>query len=245
MLNIDSLMPHALEDAVQSGNAPALQFLIESGHYVSNMITSFPTMSVTIDSSLLTGTYADGHQIPGLHWFHEKEKRFINYGTGLRETFRIGVRDSVDNMLYRLNNEHMSKRVSTIYEDLAHIGLSAASINSFVYRGNTYKKLKIPRFFQSLTACPDGSWIANAPPIISLGAFTKIRSKGFPTQVAAGNYKYTARDIRYLIRKHTLPAFTFCIFQDMDARIHFKGPLNHAMIPKNRPRATKNAQYVF
>ncbi|MEK4801117.1 alkaline phosphatase family protein [Oceanobacillus sp. FSL K6-0118] len=118
LLNIDSLMPQALEVAAQTGRAPALQYLMENGTYFSDMVTSFPAMSVTIDSSLLTGTYADQHRIPGLHWFDTRNKEFINYGTGFRETFRIGMRRSIHNMLYRLNHEHLSNDVTTIYEDL-------------------------------------------------------------------------------------------------------------------------------
>lgn len=225
MLNIDSLMPHALENVAQTGKAPALQFLMEKGHYIPQMVSSFPTMSVTIDSSLLTGTYADQHRIPGLHWFDTKNKQFVNYGTGLRETFRIGIRRTVHNMLYQLNHEHMSREVSTIYEDLAKQGMSSASINSFVYRGNSNQRIRVPRLLSTLTQFKDGIWQAEVPPTFSLGTFSKIRRFGLPTQVAAGNYKYVTKELRYLIRKRKLPHFTFCIFQDMDTRIHFKGPL--------------------
>ena len=224
MLNIDSLMPQALEVAAQTGRAPGLKYLMENGQYISNMVSSFPTMSVTIDSSLLTGTYADKHRIPGLNWLDVSKKEFINYGTGLRETFHIGWRKTAYNMLYRLNNEQLSKDVSTIYEDLANKGIPSASINSFVYRGNSPKQLQVPRVFRTLTTFKDGKWTTEATSIFSLGTFSKLRRGGLPTQVAAGNYKYTARELRHLIRKNILPQFTFCIFQDMDARIHFKGP---------------------
>ncbi|OZU87696.1 hypothetical protein CIL03_15120 [Virgibacillus indicus] len=226
LLNIDSLMSKPLEVAVQTGKAPAPQYLMENGNYIPNMVTSFPTMSVTIDSSLLTGAYADKHCIPGLNWFDTSEKQFINYGTGFRETFRIGMRRSVHNMLYRLNNEHLSSRVTTIYEELADKGIPSASINSFVYRGNTPQLLHVPRLLSTLTHFKDGEWTTKATSIFSLGTFSKLRSKSVPMQIAAGNYKYTAREIRHLIRKSKLPGFTFCIFQDMDARIHFKGPMD-------------------
>lgn len=55
---------------------------------------------------------------------------------------------------------------------------------------------------------------------------------GVATQIATGNYKYTARELKYLIRKNKLPSFTFCIFQDMDARIHLKGPMDIKGITK-------------
>ena len=39
-------------------------------------------MSVTIDSTLITGTNPDKHKIPGLVWYNEDEQRIINYGNG-------------------------------------------------------------------------------------------------------------------------------------------------------------------
>lgn len=232
LLNIDSLMPEPLEMAVQTGRAPALKFLIENGIYLSNMVSSYPTMSVTIDSSLLTGTYADKHRVPGLNWFDDSKKEIINYGTGFRETFRLGIRRSVHNMLYRLNNEHLSSEVTTIFEDLASMGIPSASINSFVYRGNTPKRLHVPRLFSTLTRFEDGEWTTNTPPIFSLGLFSKLRPWAFTLQIAAGSDKYTTRELQYLIRKNNLPGFTFCIFQDMDFRLHFKGPMDMKGIAK-------------
>ncbi|AVQ98203.1 hypothetical protein OBCHQ24_03900 [Oceanobacillus iheyensis] len=232
LLNIDSLMSYPLEVAVQTGRAPALKFLMENGTYFPEMVSSYPTMSVTIDSSLLTGTYPDQHRIPGLNWFDTNKRQFVNYGTGVRETFRIGMRKSIHNMLYRLNNEHMSTGVTTIYEDLAKEGVSSASINSFVYRGNTPKRLKAPLLLRRLTRFEKGTWISQTTPVFSLGVFSKIRRWGFPTQLAAGNHKFTARELRHLIRTNRLPGFTFCIFQDLDARIHFRGPMDIKGITK-------------
>src|SRR5699024_11616892 len=109
-------MPHALEVSVQSGRAPALKFLMENGTYIENMVSSFPTMSVTIDSSLLTGTYADQHKIPGLNWFDSTEKQFNNYGTGFKETFRLGVRHTAHNMIHRLKSEEHTSELKSRFE---------------------------------------------------------------------------------------------------------------------------------
>ncbi|QKY69874.1 alkaline phosphatase family protein [Lentibacillus sp. CBA3610] len=232
LLNIDSLMPEPLEVAVQTGRAPALKFLMDNGNYISDMVTSFPTMSVTIDSTLLTGTYADKHKIPGLNWFDDSKNEIINYGTGFRETNKSGLRKTVHDMLYRLNNEHLSSQVRTIYEELADKGIQSASINSFVYRGNTPQKLQVPGLLRGLTHFKDGQWTAEAPSIFSLGVFSKLRPRSIATQIAAGNYKYTGRELRHLIRRNKLPGFTFCIFQDLDFRIHFKGPMDIKGIAK-------------
>ncbi len=241
LLNIDSLMSKPLEVAVQTGRAPALAFLKEKGIYLSNVVSSFPTMSVTIDSSLLTGTYADEHHIPGLNWFDTTKKEVVNYGTGFRETWRLGTRRSIHNMLYRLNHEHLSPNVSTIHEDLANQGIPSASINSFVYRGNTAQKLKVPKLLTTLTYFQDGEWIAEAPQTFSLGAFSRIKPWNFTAKVAAGNYKYVSRELGHLIRKNKLPAFTFCIYQDLDLRIHYKGPMDL----KGISRIDKQIQKIF
>ncbi|WP_217585882.1 alkaline phosphatase family protein [Lentibacillus saliphilus] len=240
MLNIDSLMPASLEMAMQTGRAPALKFFVENGHYTPNMVTSFPTMSVTIDSSLLTGTYADAHRIAGLNWFDVENETFVNYGTGFRETFRIGVRQSIYNMLHMLNEVHLSDDVETIYEALDKSGCTSASINSFVYRGHLKRTLRVPKLLRALTPFTnEGQWTASTPSFFSLGTFGKLRSKGFPSQVAAGNYKYVARDLAHLIRNDMLPEFTFCVFQDMDLRLHFKGPTDMKMIQKIDRRLQK------
>lgn len=226
VLAIDTLMSYPLEVAAQTGHAPALQFLIENGQFIPDMVTSFPTMSVTIDSSLLTGTYADQHRVPGLNWFDTTQKNVVSYGTGLRESLRLGVKRVITNMLDRLNNEDLSEDVSTIYEELAKMGIPSASINAFVYRGNTPQRLHVPRLFRFLTEFPDGKWTTNTPSLFSLGIFSKLRRWGIATNIAVGNNKYAARELRYLIKKDKLPPFTLCMFQDLDFRIHFKGPMD-------------------
>lgn len=226
VLAIDTLMSYPLEVVAQTGKAPALQFLMENGQFIPNMVTSFPTMSVTIDSSLLTGTYADQHRVPGLNWYDNTQKNVVSYGTGFRESLRLGMKRVINNMLKRLNNEDLSKDVSTIYEELAKLGIPSASINSFVYRGHTSQQLRIPHPFRFLSPFRDGKWRTNTPAIFSLGTFSKLRRWGFATNIAAGNNKYATHELRHLIKNDKLPSFTFCMLHDLDFRIHFKGPMD-------------------
>ena len=83
LIAIDSLMNEPLQKAIQENKAPAFSFLINNGYFDPEIISSYPTMSVTIDSTLLTGTYANQHKIPGLIWFKENENRMISYGSAL------------------------------------------------------------------------------------------------------------------------------------------------------------------
>ncbi|TFB24032.1 hypothetical protein E3U55_04255 [Filobacillus milosensis] len=231
LLNIDSLMTEPLLLAIKKNKAPAIKFLMNHGTFIPNMVSSFPTMSVTIDSSLLTGTYPDQHKIPGLNWFNGNKKQKINYGTGFRETIGIGFSDSVINMFDRLNNEDLSKGVTTIFEDLAKYQITSSSINSFVYRGNNIKNLIVPKFIQTITNV-DETITTQSPELFSLGAFASVRNNSFAPFLIGGNRKYAGRELRYLIKNQLIPGFTFCIFQDMDIRVHVKGPYDISGISK-------------
>ena len=120
LITVDSLMSQPLQQVIQEGKAPAFSFLINNGQFHPEVISSYPTMSVTIDSTVLTGTYADQHKIPGLIWFKEDENRIISYGSGLREIWSLGVKNVALDSIVHLNEEHLSKNVQTIHEKLSN-----------------------------------------------------------------------------------------------------------------------------
>jgi len=90
LLVIDSLMDEPLKKAIKENKAPALAFFMEHGNYSNTLVSSFPTMSVTIDSSIITGTYPNEHKIPALIWFDTDKQRVISYGNGLFEILKLG-----------------------------------------------------------------------------------------------------------------------------------------------------------
>lgn len=222
LLIIDTLMDAPLQEAMIQGRAPALEFLMQRGKYFSDVVSSFPTMSVTIDSTLLTGTYSNTHKIPGLVWYSEKEKRIINYGTGLREAYKLGSTQVMQDMFFHLNNVHLSKEVKTIYEELADKGKNSASINGFVYRGNTKHILHMPRLLRPFTKISK-KLFTQGPTILSLGSLAKLKRK-FVYQILVGNSKSSAQDLKYIIKKGMLPTFTICFFQELDLKVHSYGP---------------------
>src|SRR6476620_1964447 len=85
LLIVDTLMDSSLQAALNTVNVPAFQFFIEKGCYFPDVVSPFPTMSVTVDSTLLTGVYSDKHKVPGLVWYNQKEKRIVNYGSRSEE----------------------------------------------------------------------------------------------------------------------------------------------------------------
>ena len=233
-LIIDSLMDEPLQKAIKENRAPALEFLIKNGHYYPNMVSSYPTMSVTIDSTLLTGTYPDRHNLPGLVWYDENEKRIINYGSGTREIITLGIKQVVKDTVVHLNNEHLSKSVKTIHEELAHHGKHSASINGLVYRGNYEHFLNIPRSINFFHLLPNQIH-TKGPILFSYGRFSQLNPKNrsnFFWQRFGFNDKFTVQELKYLIQKKKLPSFTIAYLPDHDHTVHKKGPMDIEGIEK-------------
>ncbi|MGG0413550.1 alkaline phosphatase family protein [Peribacillus simplex] len=111
MLVIDTLMDPPLQVVIKNNRAPAFRFLMEHGMYFPEVVSPFPTMSVNFDTTILTDTYCDDHHLPGLIWFNIKENRLINYGSHIRELWKLGLSRSLEDILFHMNGDHISKGV--------------------------------------------------------------------------------------------------------------------------------------
>lgn len=224
LLVIDSLMDEPLKKAIQEKKAPALAFFMEHGNYSNTLVSSYPTMSVTIDSSLLTGTYPNHHKIPALIWFDTDRQRVISYGNGLFEILKLGPTQIAENSLFNYNNSDLSKDVTTIHEDLHKVGKQSASINTLIYRGNHGHTLKIPKMVAKLTDLP-GEHHIKGPTYLSMGRLLQQDPKNKYILNRFGlNDAFSAQELIYLLKKNTLPAFTILYFPENDHPVHKKGP---------------------
>lgn len=228
VLMADSLLPQAIDTGIRLRKLPALRFLIEQGQYYKDVVSSFPTMSVTIDSSLLTGTYPNAHRVPGLIWYDVKEKRIVNYGTGPMEIVRQGINPMLEDALIRLNRDHLNPQTPTIYEDLARKGLKSGSINGLVYRGTSGHRLTIPAWIHVPTELP-GTIKVKGPDFLAFGSLSNPLKgkKNLPEELddrlGFGN-AYSFATANYLIKNDKLPNFLFVYLPDLDQKLHKNGP---------------------
>ncbi|MGM9946126.1 MAG: alkaline phosphatase family protein [Lysinibacillus sp.] len=232
---IDSLMHEPLQKAIQENKAPALSFLINNGYIEPEVVSSYPTMSVTIDSTLLTGTYANDHKVPGLIWFKEDENRLISYGSGLSEMWHNGIKNVALDSVIRLNNEHLSKNVQTIHEQLATRNIQSASINGLLYRGTVKHSLHVPKLISTANLLPK-EITTNGPTILSLGALSQYNPHNdrhkFAWKRMGVNNDFTVNELKYFIQQRLLPPFTLAYLPDADAAIHKNGPNDLKAIEK-------------
>ncbi|MGF9975845.1 alkaline phosphatase family protein [Viridibacillus arvi] len=227
LITVDSLMSRSIQKAIQERKAPAFSFLIKNGQFYPEVISSYPTMSVTIDSTLLTGTYADQHKIPGLIWFKKDENRIISYGSGISEIWSLGVKNVVFDGIVNLNKEHLSKNVQTIHEELSMGNIQSASINGLLYRGSFHHQLNVPKLISAMGLLPNEIDI-NGPSLLSLGTLSQYdpnndRQK-FAWKSMGVNNQFTVNELKFLIKNNKMPAFTLAYLPDADKDLHKNGP---------------------
>lgn len=224
----DSLLSEAIDRGLSKHQLPTIQALIERGRYERNVISSFPTMSVTIDSSLITGTYPDRHKVPGLIWYSDQAKRLINYGTGPSESLHQGAKRVIEDGMLHLNEEHLSKQVSTIYEDLHRKGKSSGSINGLLYRGPVQHRLAFPAWLEKPLNLPETATI-KGPDLFAFGAFSnpledKLKLPVGPTNRFGLNNEYGIELTSHLAHNRMLPDFLYVYLPDADQQLHKHGP---------------------
>ncbi len=132
---IDALKPAMLERAIAVGRAPALAQAMERGTYVSDCVAAFPSVTPVCAATITTGVGPDAHHIPSMNWYHRDEARYIEYGSSFSATRQFGVLRSLTDTIYRMNAEHLSQDVETVFESLDDADVRTAGTTYLIYRG--------------------------------------------------------------------------------------------------------------
>ncbi|MED4082633.1 alkaline phosphatase family protein [Halalkalibacterium halodurans] len=229
MMMLDTLMDEPLQRALEEESLPAFQFFMEkANHYYPDVVAPFPTMSVNVESTFITGHYSDQHHIPALAWFNQKEQRIINYGTHVIEQMKLGLSRCVYDTFYRLNNEHLNPNVTTIYEDLYQEGKTAASVNALVYRGPVENELKLPRLLRLFVPL-DRTIPTKGPSHFVYGKFSKMSPWTKYSHVwnkYGFNNHFSIQEFTYFVEQDMIPHFSIVYLPDHDKRVHKHGRMD-------------------
>jgi hypothetical protein len=132
---IDALKPAMLERAIATGRAPALSRVREEGVYVDDCVAAFPSVTPVCAATITTGAGPDGHRIPSMNWYHREEARYVEYGSSFSASRQFGVLRSLTDTVYRMNAEHLSREVETVFETLDDADVRTAGTTYLIYRG--------------------------------------------------------------------------------------------------------------
>jgi hypothetical protein len=228
---VDSFMPTVLNKCLASRTVPALQFLINHGQYRPDCVTVFPTMTASVDSSLMTGTYPDEHKVPSLIWYNPDEEEMVNYINGVKCVWKLGLQKCSRDVLINLNEKHLSQDVTTIFEELDKKGLTSASINLIIHRGSKRHNLQLPLPIEWASHIKQDQTISG-PDILTLGAmvypsFLKDKIGDFsidPTNLYGINDDFAISVTIELIKEGKQPHFTMIYLPDNDHEVHKVSP---------------------
>jgi hypothetical protein len=132
---IDAMAPAMLERAITAGVAPTLERLIETGHYVSDCVAAFPSVTPVCAASIVTGAGQDEHRVPGMNWFDREEHRYVEYGSSFRAAQRFGITRQLTDTVYNLNRTHLAAETQTVFETLDDADVRTAGTTYLMYRG--------------------------------------------------------------------------------------------------------------
>ncbi|MED1725311.1 alkaline phosphatase family protein [Brevibacillus parabrevis] len=224
---IDSMMPDVLERCIAANKAPGLRFLMEHSQYIPDCVTVFPTMTASIDCSLITGVYPDQHKIPGLVWYNSEQNKIVNYINGAVPVHKLGITHCATNVLFDLNERHLSKAVKTIHEVVEEHGLVSGSINVIAHRGHKQHKVHMPPLLDAVTSFQLREMVSG-PTIMSMG--TLVRPNLFRpvtwnfSQTALESYgindTYAIDVLIEVIRSGKQPQFTLVYLPENDHKLH-------------------------
>ena len=132
---IDALKPSMLERAIAAGQAPTLALIKERGAYVEDCVAAFPSVTPVCAATITTGVGPDQHHIPSMNWYHREEGRYVEYGSSFSASRQFGVVRSLTDTVYRMNSEHLSHDVETVFETLDDADVRTAGTTYLIYRG--------------------------------------------------------------------------------------------------------------
>jgi hypothetical protein len=134
---IDSLKPDMLDLAIEEGRAPALAALRESGTYIRDCLSTFPSVTPVASAAIATGCGPGEHHIPSMNWYHRGEERYVEYGSSFQATRAFGFVRSLYDTVYNMNMAHLTRARKTVFEHLDDADLRTACTTYLIYRGRT------------------------------------------------------------------------------------------------------------
>jgi hypothetical protein len=226
---IDAMKPAMLERAMQNGRAPALARIVNEGVYVEDCVAPFPSVTPVCAATITTGVGPDQHRIPGMNWYHREEERYVEYGTSFSASRQFGVIRSLTDTVYRMNAEHLSHDVDTVFESLDDKQLRTAGTTYLIYRGRHQHEVSQESALARIATSTLFRRTIDGPRELFYADLYASRKTGCRSQLGLPGIRdqHTGCVGSYLV-EHDLFDFMLFSLPDNDAWSHKHGP--HAQV---------------
>jgi predicted AlkP superfamily pyrophosphatase or phosphodiesterase len=226
---IDALKPAMLERAIASGRAPALARIRAEGTYVEDCVAAFPSVTPVCAATITTGVGPGAHRIPSMNWYHREEARYVEYGSSFSASRQFGVLRSLTDTVYRMNAEHLSPDVETVFESLDDLGVRTAGTTYLIYRGRHHHEVSNETALARIVTSTLFRRTIDGPQELFYADLYASRKTGCRGQLGMPGVRdqHTGCVGAYLV-EHDLFDFMLFSLPDNDAWSHKNGP--HAQV---------------
>ncbi len=226
---IDALKPAMLDRAIATGRAPALERIRDEGVYVDECVAAFPSVTPVCAATITTGVGPDRHLIPSMNWYHREEARYVEYGSSFSASRQFGVLRSLTDTVYRMNAEHLSHDVDTVFESLDDAKIRTAGTTYLIYRGRHHHEVSNETALARIVTSTLFRRTIDGPQELFYADLYASRKTGCRGQLGMPGIRdqHTGCVGAYLV-EHDLFDFLLFSLPDNDAWSHKNGP--HAQV---------------
>jgi hypothetical protein len=225
LIVIDSLKPEMLERAVQTGRAPLLAEILRRGTYVRDCVSVFPSVTPAAASSIATGARVDAHGVPSINWYHRGESRYVEYGSSWPATRTFGVLRTLNDIVYNMNFEHLSRAHPTFFEMLDDAGVRTACTPFLIFRGRTRHELALQGWMRRIARAANFRHAVYGPAELFYGELYSSRPVDCrPTLARPGTRDAYSGCVGAHLAEYDLYDFLLFSLPDNDHYSHRNGP---------------------
>lgn len=222
---IDSWHPGAVQRELDAGNLPALRFLLRHGRMDMECASIFPTVTPACLTSLATGVSPDQHGITGVLWYNRGIDRYVHYWPYPQSLYWGTIDHVITDFFLRMNRDHLSSKVKTVFELLEEAGVPSASVNFPISRGPYRHRAQIPWFIRKLGKLPEDLQLPG-PRYMRHGDMIRGSQKRnrFLGKYGFNDHQSALHSAELVASER--PAFMLTYLNENDLRTHHKGPDN-------------------
>jgi hypothetical protein len=222
---VDSLKREMLERAVEDGKAPVMAEIVRRGSSVRECVSVFPSVTPAASAAITTGAGVESHGVPSINWYHRGEARYVEYGSSWPATRTFGVLRTLNDIVYNMNFEHLSRALPTLFESLDDAGARTACTPFLIFRGRTRHELALQGWMRRLARAANFRHAVYGPAELFYGELYSSRTVDCrPTLARPGTRDAYSGCVGEHLAEYGLYDFLLFSLPDNDHYSHRHGP---------------------